>query len=76
MSGAEKVLLAGGRAYCLTKDSVYGFSLKGELLGMQTFDSTPQAVFKAGKVLVAYGDSLDRLDLDPLPASASSSAAE
>lgn len=76
VSGAEKVMLADGRAYCLTKDSVYGFSLKGKSLGVQTFDSTPQAVFKAGKVLAAYGDSLDRLDLDPLPAPESSSSAE
>lgn len=74
--GAQRVMLADSGAYCLTKDSVYGYSLKGKALGVQTFDSTPQAVFRAGKLLVAYGDSLGRLALEPLPASDASSAAD
>ena len=74
--GGEKVVLANGSAYCLTKDSIYGFSLKGKALGVQAFDSTLWAVFKAGKVLIAYGDSLDRLNLEPIPLAESSSGAK
>lgn len=64
--GVSQVVLGRKAAYCLTKDSVLGYSMQGEPLGEQSFSAQPLALVRAGRnVIVLYGAQAAELALTP-----------